>query len=94
MYSICKQKGVLESVPDSFPGSSQTSLSSVWFAGATPELRSTIAQELRLETLKKQGKVLGNQLWMGTIALSFVNYCGTIASLLVTPFALTPIPLL
>ena len=32
-----KQKGVPEPVPDSFPESSRTSLSSVWFAGTTPE---------------------------------------------------------
>ena len=38
VYSIYKQKGVPEPVPDSFPGSSQTSLSSVWFEGATPDL--------------------------------------------------------
>ena len=43
---------------------------------------ATSAQELRLETLKKQGKVLGSQLFMGTIALPFVNSCVTIAQLL------------
>ena len=37
LHSIDKQKGVPEPVPDSFPGSSQTLLSSVWFAGATPD---------------------------------------------------------
>ena len=33
------KEGVLELIPDSFPGleSSRTSLSSVWFAGATPD---------------------------------------------------------
>ena len=34
--------------------------------------------------------MLGNQLFVGTIALPFVNYCATIASLPVTPFTLTP----
>ena len=37
LCSIYKQKGVPEPVPDSFPESSRTSLSSVWFAGTTPE---------------------------------------------------------
>ena len=37
LYSIYKQKGVPKPVPDSFPGSSQTSPSSVWFAGAPPD---------------------------------------------------------
>ena len=31
------KKGVPELIPDSFPDSSRTSLSSVWFAGATPD---------------------------------------------------------
>ena len=39
LHSIHKQK-VPEPVPDSFPGSSQTSLSSVWFAGATPDKKT------------------------------------------------------
>ena len=38
VYTICKQNGVLEPVPDSFPETSRTSLSSVWFAGTIPEL--------------------------------------------------------
>ena len=31
------KNGVPELIPDSFPDSSRTSLSSVWFAGATPD---------------------------------------------------------
>ena len=34
------KEGVPESVPDSFPESSRTSLSSVWFAGTTPDINS------------------------------------------------------
>ena len=37
LKTIYKPKGVPEPVPDSFPGSSQTSLSSVWFARATSD---------------------------------------------------------
>ena len=37
IYTKFKQKGVPELIPDSFPESSRTSLSSVWFAGATPD---------------------------------------------------------
>ena len=36
-YTKAPIKGVPEQIPDSFPKSSRTSLSSVWFAGATPE---------------------------------------------------------
>ena len=35
----------------------------------------------------------GNQLLLGAIAWPFVNYCTTIASLPLTPFTRTPIPL-
>ena len=37
---IYELKGVPEAVPDFFPGSSRTSLSSVWFAGTTPDFWS------------------------------------------------------
>ena len=44
---------------------------------------TTIVQELRLENPEKQGRVLGNQLLMGTIALRpFVTYCVAFCELL------------
>ena len=43
---IYKQKSVPEPVPDSFSGSSQTSLSSVGFARATPDLGCCFAHIL------------------------------------------------
>ena len=37
LHNIFKHMGVQEPVPDSLPESSRTLLSSVWFAGTTPE---------------------------------------------------------
>ena len=51
---------------------------------------ATIAQLVAPRNPEKQGEVPGNQLFMGTIALPFVNYCVTIAQLL----RLFPWPLL
>ena len=52
LYSVYKQKGVQEPVKDCFPESSRTSLSSVWFAGTTPENWVPKINLLRLPGLK------------------------------------------